>query len=59
MSLDSILQDVHVLERGMEVTRREFCAEEENPVLQTFLSSNAEPLHSLTVDGKTAQVAAG
>lgn len=59
VSLDSILQDLHVLERGMEVTRREFCAEEENPVLQTFLSSNAELLHSLTADGKTAQVTAG
>lgn len=57
VSLDSILQDVRALERGMEVTRREFCAEEENPVLQTFLSSNAELLHSVAADGKTAQVA--
>lgn len=41
----------------MEVTRREFSAETDNPVLQTFLSSNTELLHSLTADGKTAQVA--
>lgn len=57
VSLDSILQDLRALERGMEVTRREFSAETDNPVLQTFLSSNAELLHSLTADGKTAQVA--
>lgn len=42
----------------MEVTRREFCAEEENPVLQAFLGSNAEPLRCLAADGKTAQVVA-
>lgn len=56
MSLDSILQDLQALRRGMEVTRREFSAETDNTVLQTFLSSNAELLHALTADGKTAQV---
>ncbi|XP_031700073.1 formin-like protein 1 isoform X3 [Anarrhichthys ocellatus] len=55
VSLDSILQDVRSLERGMEVTRREFSVEKDNPVLQTFLSSNTELLHSLIADGKTAQ----
>uniref|UniRef100_A0A8C4EUC7 Formin-like protein 1 n=1 Tax=Dicentrarchus labrax TaxID=13489 RepID=A0A8C4EUC7_DICLA len=54
VSLDSILQDVRALERGMEVTRREFSVEKDNPVLQTFLS-NTELLHSLIADGKTAQ----
>lgn len=57
MSLESILQDLRALQRGMEVTRREFSAETDNTVLQTFLSSNAELLHALTADGKTAQVA--
>lgn len=56
VSLDSILQDVRALDRGMEVTRREFSAESDNPVLQQFLSSNAELLESLAADGKTAQV---
>lgn len=56
MSLDSILQDVRTLDRGMEVTRREFSVEKDNPVLQQFLSSNAELLQSLTADGRTAQV---
>ncbi|XP_035514262.1 formin-like protein 1 [Morone saxatilis] len=55
VSLDSILQDVRALERGMEVTRREFSVEKDNPVLQTFLSRNTELLHSLIADGKTAQ----
>lgn len=56
VSLDSIVQDVRALQRGMEGTRREFSVEEENPVLQTFLSRNTELLDSLSVDGKTAQV---
>ncbi|XP_076616292.1 formin-like 1b isoform X1 [Chaetodon auriga] len=55
VSVDSVLQDVRALDRGMEVTRREFSAEEHNPVLQTFLSSNAELLRALTADGRTAQ----
>lgn len=55
VSLDSILQDVRALDRGMEVTRREFSLEADNPVLQKFISSNTELLQSLTADGKTAQ----
>ncbi|KAM9425920.1 formin-like protein 1 isoform 1-T1 [Pholidichthys leucotaenia] len=55
VSLDSILQDVRALERGMEVTRREFSVEKDSPVLQKFLGSNTELLNSLTADGKTAQ----
>ncbi|KAI3365012.1 hypothetical protein L3Q82_000952 [Scortum barcoo] len=51
----SILQDVRALERGMEMTRREFTVEKDNPVLQKFLSSNTELLQSLIADGKTAQ----
>lgn len=56
MSLDSVLQDLRALQRGMELTRREFVAEHENPVLRTFLSGNAELLVALAADGKTAQV---
>ncbi|KAM4524350.1 formin-like protein 1 isoform 2-T2 [Odontesthes bonariensis] len=55
VSIDSVLQDVRALDRGMEVTRREFSAESDNPVLQRFLSSNAELLESLIADGLTAQ----
>ena len=56
VSLDSILQDVRALERGMEATGAEFSVEQQNPVLQTFLSTNTELLDSLVADGKTAQV---
>ncbi|XP_056905151.1 formin-like protein 1 isoform X2 [Takifugu flavidus] len=55
VSLDSVLQDLRALQRGMELTRREFAAERENPVLRTFLSGNAELLVALAADGKTAQ----
>uniref|UniRef100_A0A3Q3FCY6 FH2 domain-containing protein n=2 Tax=Labrus bergylta TaxID=56723 RepID=A0A3Q3FCY6_9LABR len=55
VSLDSILQDVRSLERGLELTSRELSVEKDNPVLQTFLSSNTELLSSLIADGKTAQ----
>uniref|UniRef100_A0A674BQF3 Formin like 1 n=1 Tax=Salmo trutta TaxID=8032 RepID=A0A674BQF3_SALTR len=53
VSLDSILQDVCALERGMEVTRKEFAVQEDNPVLQDFLTSNNDLLDSVVEDGKT------
>lgn len=56
VSLDSVLQDVRALERGMEVTRREASVEGDSPVLQDFLGRNAALLHSLAADGTTAQV---
>ncbi|XP_034049355.1 formin-like protein 1 [Thalassophryne amazonica] len=55
VSLDSIVQDVHALERGMEVTRKEFSVEKENLVLRSFLSRNSDLLNSVIADGKTAQ----
>lgn len=56
MSLDSILQDVRALKKGMEVTRVEFTIEGDNPVLQEFLNRNNDLLDSIVTDGKTAQV---
>lgn len=56
VSLESILQDLQALDRGMELTRREFSLDAENLVLKAFLDSNTELLNSLTADGKTAQV---
>lgn len=55
VSLDSILQDVRSLERGLDLTNREFSVEKDNPVLQTFISSNTDLIRSLIADGKTAQ----
>lgn len=54
--MDSVLQDLRALQRGMELTKREFSTEQENLVLHTFLNSNSELLDALTADGKTAQV---
>ncbi|XP_069560575.1 formin-like protein 1 isoform X2 [Brachyistius frenatus] len=55
VSVDSVLQDVRALERGMEVTRRESCVDKDNAVLRRFLGGSAELLDSLAADGKTAQ----
>ncbi|KAJ7987711.1 hypothetical protein DPEC_G00329330 [Dallia pectoralis] len=55
VSLDSVLQDVHLLERGMELTQKEFAIQEDKPVLQEFLAKNKELLDSVIKDGKTAQ----
>ncbi|XP_046888077.1 formin-like protein 1 isoform X1 [Hypomesus transpacificus] len=55
VSLDSILQDVRALKKGMEVTRVEFTIEGDNPVLQEFLNRNNDLLDSIVTDGKTAQ----
>ncbi|KAK5615510.1 hypothetical protein CRENBAI_026430 [Crenichthys baileyi] len=57
VSFDSILRELRNLERGMELTRSELSAENGNPVLKSFLSTNAKLLDSLTADGKTAQAA--
>ncbi|XP_030626141.1 formin-like protein 1 [Chanos chanos] len=57
VSLDSILQDVRSLEKGMEVTLKEFQQQKDSPVLRDFLSSNGTMLESLGKDGKTAQEA--
>ncbi|XP_048869305.1 formin-like protein 1 isoform X2 [Brienomyrus brachyistius] len=57
VSLDSILQDVRSLERGMELTRKEFMMQDNSPVLKEFLKSNSELLDKLVADSKTAQEA--
>ncbi|KAL4660523.1 formin-like protein 1 isoform X2 [Arapaima gigas] len=57
VSLDSILQDVRSLEKGMEVTRKEFMVQDDSPVLKEFLKTNSELLDKLVGDGKTAQEA--
>uniref|UniRef100_A0A3Q4IG78 FH2 domain-containing protein n=1 Tax=Neolamprologus brichardi TaxID=32507 RepID=A0A3Q4IG78_NEOBR len=55
VSVDSILQDLQALQRGMEGTKREFSVEKDNLVLQRFLNTNVELLNGLIADGKTAQ----
>lgn len=57
VSLDSILQDIRSLERGMEMTKKEFLVQDDSPVLKEFIKTNCEQLESLIKDSKTAQEA--
>ncbi|CAB1341732.1 unnamed protein product [Coregonus sp. 'balchen'] len=51
--------DIRSLERGMEVTKKEFLVQEDNTVLKDFVKANSELLDSLLKDSKTAQEAYG
>ncbi|KAM7386996.1 hypothetical protein PAMA_009566 [Pampus argenteus] len=59
VSLDSVLQDIHSLERGMEMTKKEFMVQDDNKVLMDFIKTKSEQLDSLIKDSKTAQEAYG
>uniref|UniRef100_A0A3P8NLX1 Formin-like 1a n=1 Tax=Astatotilapia calliptera TaxID=8154 RepID=A0A3P8NLX1_ASTCA len=59
VSLDSILQDIRSLERGMEMTKKEFLVQDDSPVLKEFIKTNSEQLDTLIKDSKTAQEAYG
>lgn len=56
VSLDGILQDIRSLERGMEMTKKEFLVQDDSPVLKEFIKTNSTVLESLIKDSKTAQV---
>ncbi|XP_056143205.1 formin-like protein 1 isoform X2 [Lampris incognitus] len=57
VSLDGILQDIRSLERGMEMTKKEFMVQDDSRVLKDFVKSNSEQLESLLKDSKSAQEA--
>nr|XP_033773838.1 formin-like protein 1 isoform X1 [Geotrypetes seraphini] len=57
VSLDSVLSDVRALQRGMELTRKEFMKQDDSMVLKEFLRSNSDMLDKLQADSKTAQEA--
>ncbi|KAA8585325.1 hypothetical protein FQN60_004019 [Etheostoma spectabile] len=59
VSLDGILQDIRSLERGMEMTKKEFLVQDDSPVLKEFIKTNSEQLDTLIKDSKTAQEAYG
>ncbi|XP_042360198.1 LOW QUALITY PROTEIN: formin-like protein 1 [Plectropomus leopardus] len=59
VSLDGILQDIRSLERGMEMTKKEFLVQDDSPVLKEFIKSHSEQLETLIKDSKTAQEAYG
>lgn len=56
VSLDGILQNIRSLERGMEMTKKEFLVQDDSSVLKEFIKTNSEVLESLVKDSKTAQV---
>uniref|UniRef100_A0A8C6TKJ3 Formin-like 1a n=1 Tax=Neogobius melanostomus TaxID=47308 RepID=A0A8C6TKJ3_9GOBI len=57
VSLDGILQDIRSLERGMEMTKKEFLVQDDSPVLKEFIKTNSTTLETLIKDSKTAQEA--
>lgn len=59
VSLDSILGDVRSLQRGLELTQREFVRQDDCAVLKEFLRANSPTMDKLLADSKTAQVAWG
>lgn len=56
VSLDGILQDIRSLERGMEMSKKEFLVQDDSTVLKDFIKVNSEQLQTLAKDSKTAQV---
>lgn len=56
VSLEGILQNIRSLERGMEMTKKEFLVQDDSPVLKEFIKINSEALETLVKDSKTAQV---
>uniref|UniRef100_A0A8C8X2K3 Formin like 1 n=1 Tax=Panthera leo TaxID=9689 RepID=A0A8C8X2K3_PANLE len=57
VSLDSVLGDVRSLQRGLELTQREFVRQDNCTVLKEFLKTNSPIMDKLLADSKTAQEA--
>ncbi|XP_076791798.1 formin-like protein 1 isoform X6 [Arvicanthis niloticus] len=57
VSLDSVLGDVRSLQRGLELTQREFVRQDDCLVLKEFLRANSPTMDKLLADSKTAQEA--
>nr|XP_012642270.1 formin-like protein 1 isoform X2 [Microcebus murinus] len=57
VSLDSVLGDVRALQRGLELTQREFVRQDDCVVLKEFLRANSPTMDKLLADSKTAQEA--
>lgn len=55
MSLENVLCDVKELQRGMELTWREFSVQH-NATLKDFISRNESRLNKLQEDARIAQV---
>nr|XP_045015528.1 formin-like protein 1 isoform X2 [Jaculus jaculus] len=57
VSLDSVLGDVCSLQRGLELTQREFVRQDDCMVLKEFLRAHSPTMDKLLADSKTAQEA--
>ena len=57
VSLENVLLDVKELQRGMELTKREYGMHGHNTMLKDFITHNESKLKKLQDDAKIAQVA--
>lgn len=56
VSLENVLLDVKELQRGMDLTKREYTMHDHNTLLKDFILSNEGRLKKLQDDAKIAQV---
>lgn len=56
VSLENVLLDVKELQRGMDLTKREYTMHDHNTLLKEFLLNNEGKLKKLQDDAKIAQV---
>lgn len=56
VSLENVLLDVKELQRGMDLTKREYTMHDHNTLLKEFILNNEGKLKQLQDDAKIAQV---
>lgn len=56
VSLENVLLDVKELQRGMDLTKREYSMHGHNTMLKDFITHNESKLKKLQDDAKIAQV---
>ncbi|ERE68636.1 formin-like protein 3 isoform 1 [Cricetulus griseus] len=56
-AIETVLGDVRSLQRGLELTQREFVRQDDCVVLKEFLRANSPTMDKLLADSKTAQEA--
>lgn len=56
VSLENVLLDVKELQRGMDLTKREYTMHDHNTLLKEFIFNNEGKLKKLQDDAKIAQV---
>lgn len=56
VSLENVLLDVKELQRGLDLTKREYTMHDHNTMLKEFIHNNEGKLKKLQDDAKIAQV---